>query len=90
MIVHCVSFEHSRGGGGFDWYLKAEDADAAFETECANYDAIKSDPTQIHRFDCEVTSEKTADDEVEQFLMRCDFTPQNPIRQRKVGLRDSR
>ena len=53
--VHVVTWEYGNGngGGGFNWYYKAENADKAYLAEIDNF--LKSDPSSVVcRFDVKV------------------------------------
>ena len=53
--VHVVAWQY-RGGGGFDWYAKAEDADTAFEQEKVNALDLASSGWAAYRFDYDAHS----------------------------------
>jgi len=70
MKVYCVAWEYwygQCGGGGFDWYYSAEDADKAFEAEKEYADSADTTWDAV-RFDAEVTSAETATEEIDHRL----------------------
>lgn len=70
MKVHVVAWAYN-SGGGFDWYRTAAAAEKAYEVELRN----EKDPTlaregwKAYRFDYEVTSDKTATEEIDWDLI---------------------
>lgn len=52
----------SGGGGGFDWYFTARDADVAFETEKANCNdpALRAENWTAARYDVDVRADPRA------------------------------
>lgn len=74
--VYVASNEGAEGGGAFDWYPAAADADAEYERLRKDYPG----PGRIFRFDVDVHSRgrNNITAEIEQLLMAADFTPLFP------------
>lgn len=73
--VHVVSWECDGGGGGFEWYLDSAVADKEY---CSVSSTLLN--SHVYRFDFQIVDDQDITEQIEQYLMDCDFRPRNCIR----------
>ena len=65
--VHVVAWHYS-SGGGFNWYFDSQSADKAYEDEKSNTEKHADEDCTAFRFDTEVSSYESANDEIDAEL----------------------
>lgn len=72
-MVHVVAYQYN-GGGGFNWYAKAEDAEKSYEREKEACDDLVSCGYEVCKFEFTVSDLESATDEIDGMLWETKFS----------------